>query len=668
MNQPFTAYPNISFQPGDRVWLDAGGCVQTGGSGKTWKRYVDPDGEAADRRYHGLVFIPGVTPGPVRISGLLGRALDIPVHGVDPWRLSLTLGYEDDDYSDNGYDRPDDGVNDQCRGLTSAWVNVMVQHGVNAVDHGNSTGPKAFDLVWTDTDPNGFPRNPTWSYAASGASGIVDPDSICHLRWTQKGPEQDCSSLKLGIDTPSDLKNHVLGLDVCPPGWIPIVGGTCYLDLCQSPEPINGHLNFGEVVIEGLASKREQDRPNLYADVSIVPIHVDAGIGGDDDVNLYLGPLALSSSPLAIGNRNPAVDAPTVGSIDLEFDSDETTDHYGGVSWWQQFKADANFIRGKYAVAVGLLGFDATHKFTTELHPLHALAVRIAQQTAPDGGIVDEWGYFVRNWGNEGECGQEDHPTVFPANDFSFRLPAPQPGMHPSSFNRGDWVQSGWSSQFPGWSPIVDANGVAQAVAVEFDGFASPLLHPWVAGHFFVTWSPGSCLPPKRLCRGVCFDDQTFVGNHDVHNCGGCGVECPSGGLCAAGSCACPAGQLVCNGVCLDPSSDNGNCGGCGVPCPGTCTAGRCVCPAGTTQCGGTLCADLTSDQNNCGTCGHQCPHAHACVSSACSSSCPSSLPDLCSGACVDVQSDSANCGRCGHKCASGSYCDQGTCFHGKPQ
>src|SRR5689334_14130347 len=51
---------NIRFQAGDVVTVQAGGCVQTGGSGSTWKRYVDPSGPNSDRLYHGLIYIPGV--------------------------------------------------------------------------------------------------------------------------------------------------------------------------------------------------------------------------------------------------------------------------------------------------------------------------------------------------------------------------------------------------------------------------------------------------------------------------------------------------------------------------------------------------------------------------------------------------------------------------------
>src|SRR5262245_50328066 len=60
VNRPTADYKNVQFAPGDTVTVQAGGCVQTGGSGKTWKRYVDPQGVNSDRLYHGLIYIPGM--------------------------------------------------------------------------------------------------------------------------------------------------------------------------------------------------------------------------------------------------------------------------------------------------------------------------------------------------------------------------------------------------------------------------------------------------------------------------------------------------------------------------------------------------------------------------------------------------------------------------------
>jgi hypothetical protein len=112
-----TEYPTIEFKAGDHVRIEAGGCVQTGGHGNTWKRYVDP---AADNDlYHGLISIPGVFD-QVRLQGVVNTTVTVPQDG------DLILGYEDDGYSDNGYYAHDDGTGDQCRNVGAAWVRLTI--------------------------------------------------------------------------------------------------------------------------------------------------------------------------------------------------------------------------------------------------------------------------------------------------------------------------------------------------------------------------------------------------------------------------------------------------------------------------------------------------------------------------------------------------------------
>lgn len=125
-----TDYPGVTFAPGDVVTVAAGGCVQTGGTGRTWKRYVDPSGNKSDRLYHGLIAIPGATAGLVRISSVTGP-LTVTATGT------LKLGYEDDDFGDNGYWSPDDGTDGQCDDpdgdadpaghVGKAWVRLVIQ-------------------------------------------------------------------------------------------------------------------------------------------------------------------------------------------------------------------------------------------------------------------------------------------------------------------------------------------------------------------------------------------------------------------------------------------------------------------------------------------------------------------------------------------------------------
>lgn len=118
-------YPEITFDPGDQITIAAGGCVQTGGHGRTWKRYLNPSGNNSDHLYWGTILIPGLVgdvPGahnsPLRDN--LGALLTIP---AGP-RITVSLGYEDDNYGDNGYWGHDDGTEDQCKDVENAYVSI----------------------------------------------------------------------------------------------------------------------------------------------------------------------------------------------------------------------------------------------------------------------------------------------------------------------------------------------------------------------------------------------------------------------------------------------------------------------------------------------------------------------------------------------------------------
>ena len=143
-----THYTQIVFTPGDTITISAGGGVQTGGLGKTWKLYVDPRGPNSDRLYHGLIHIPeGPNPvfptsptvkamnNMVRILEVLkkGQALRYELTNVhrfesNPEPNHLVLGYEDDDYSDNGYKGHDNGTDNQTKGVGPAWVRIAIAH------------------------------------------------------------------------------------------------------------------------------------------------------------------------------------------------------------------------------------------------------------------------------------------------------------------------------------------------------------------------------------------------------------------------------------------------------------------------------------------------------------------------------------------------------------
>jgi hypothetical protein len=130
--------PPVQFKAGDQVTVDVGGCVQTGGVGKTWKRYVKPSGPESDRLYTGMMLIPGQTdPQPFR-DLVMGQK--DPSH-PDEWSFSfivsntitdqqsyLHLGYADDHYDDNNLDmnKHDNGTEDQCKNVGPAFVIITI--------------------------------------------------------------------------------------------------------------------------------------------------------------------------------------------------------------------------------------------------------------------------------------------------------------------------------------------------------------------------------------------------------------------------------------------------------------------------------------------------------------------------------------------------------------
>ncbi|GAA1252966.1 hypothetical protein GCM10009665_49610 [Kitasatospora nipponensis] len=110
---------NFSFLPGDHVTVNAGGCVQTGGHGLTWKRYVDPASDSD--LYHGLITIPGATANLARLVDVVGRQYVVGGRGG-----SLILGYQDNGYDDNGYYAHDNGTADQCLNSVNAFVHIVI--------------------------------------------------------------------------------------------------------------------------------------------------------------------------------------------------------------------------------------------------------------------------------------------------------------------------------------------------------------------------------------------------------------------------------------------------------------------------------------------------------------------------------------------------------------
>jgi hypothetical protein len=194
VNRPDFAYRGITLEPNDEVRVQAGACVQTGGAGATWKRYVNPSGARSGpfAYYHGTVALPNGFYGngarvaadtPIQTVISRGPLLlpELPhATGQPQPTVFLSLGYRDaGDYTDNGYWGHDNGNNNQCainHDGGNAWVIVQVIHA------GHLTVPvPTAALPWdvvadpqgpTGTasyDSNGLPVDPAWGWQVNPA-------------------------------------------------------------------------------------------------------------------------------------------------------------------------------------------------------------------------------------------------------------------------------------------------------------------------------------------------------------------------------------------------------------------------------------------------------------------------------------------------------------------
>ncbi len=376
-------YPQITFQPGDGVTISAGGCVQSGGSGPTWHRYVDPSGGDADKLYHGLITIPFATGSLERIQKYQNQQVHVAAN-APPGRLQLQLGFEDDDYSDNGYSRHDDGPDNQCKGADGgpAWVILTVVHKVGG---GASGGAREWDLNITTFDDNGIPLNPDWQ-ANVANHRFPNPDT-CRWPWNDPSNLPDCVST--GQITNKD--EHY----TCE-GWYH-----------ATDHGLGGHANWTPATFTGMVtwgghSNSVVDDDDYYVDIDT------AGAAG-----------ATAGTPRG---------------VHVEFDSSETVDVITKdfkLPLWRDFQRAVDsgedshqahgFLDGKDSIVTGLLGLDFIHNpISAESHPAWAFAWH-----AHSVWFDDTWAFFVRGGGNQGYCGGNQHYISYLGNRYTFRFPWP---------------------------------------------------------------------------------------------------------------------------------------------------------------------------------------------------------------------------------------------------
>lgn len=522
-------YTPITFQSGDSIRVRAGGCVQTGGSGPTWKRYVDPTGDNAGDGvdtsgfYHGTITISlakGVGGQPVLNEPILKAVRDTqttpfvvvtpPPPVTAPVPL-LTLGYVDDNYGDNGYWGHDGDYGNPVQCLPSedggnAWVELTVTHG-NAAPPPPQQLFKAFDEVPSGaqhdaTDPNLIPADPSWGWQIPGTPTQGAPlgsyTKQCDVPIsTILGPYYEPPGVE---PAPSRCTRQVTNVNLPPdPSFFsdPWRSIKNFFGLCDAggqfsinSEPV-GHTNWGEATYtDPSITWNTWDDPN--------PPYGNPPFGGDDDYNMNIvTPLAPDqTSHAGTTSVNP-------DSIGIEFDSDETIDHYDANAWWKAFHiavkesqdaalpqlvlAGKKFLEDNVgyhnvnyheAVVTGVLGLDGTHG-GSEIHPVHVLAIRLAAPLHVDANN-DHWAFFVRNSGDEGECStlQEN----LDLRQITLRLPPPMMQAVSRATYSANTVQQN--------APDPPAFASDSSGAYLTFKLPPPDQHGYVAGDICVHWIP----------------------------------------------------------------------------------------------------------------------------------------------------------------------------------
>jgi hypothetical protein len=450
--------------------------------------------------------IPGATAGFVRFSPG-GQTLFIPKTFRPPQGvIFLTLRYEDDGYGDNGYTDHDNGNDDQClEGLNRdggpAWIEIITHHNAPPDFSG---GP--YDMFAQNYDLNGLPRNPRWapqfdpnpilpSVSGSGRA-------VCDTPW-----QTPCTSQSpIIIDLPS-------WFDVLHP----INEISCEVGGLKGPG--NGHhINWGVVTYEGGAIWGKR-----------------AFFDDDYNFNLVRDDHALQTA------QNPT-------SMHIEFDSDETVDHFN-TPWWKTFHqvvddsiraaaelnntcpANTNSplwtpeiktalqaaidrpkqlvtVNGKPAetIAIGFAGLDCAHECGSEIHPVLAMAIHVK-----DDPNDDTWAIFARNSGDEGFC---SHDSILAPElmTVSIKLPWRPDASGPPQIASQTWEKSavgGGQSIALSTFTVSPAPGLPGGFVVQV-GLGDVNNSPIVDGEIHLRWPQqpvvvglhGGSVVPVRTGRG----------------------------------------------------------------------------------------------------------------------------------------------------------------------
>jgi hypothetical protein len=225
--------------------------------------------------------------------------------------------------------------------------------------------PKPMDVVWSNdnVDDNLVPRNPGW-YQMMKNGQRPDVCALC-----------PCSVGVFNIPVTD------------PQAWKAAPNCTNQLIHTNSSLECFGHWNWFPVEYEGKVTWGGHS--NSWYD--------------DDDY--YLQVKRDDQALETLGHDD---------GLHIEFDSSETVDYWDNTNtWWDGFhhnfvdQGSGSVINGREVIVIGMLGLDENHGVPPELNPVYVMFVHLISDYLPE----DRWAFFVKNWGNEGYCG--DNQELF---------------------------------------------------------------------------------------------------------------------------------------------------------------------------------------------------------------------------------------------------------------
>jgi hypothetical protein len=463
-------YRDITFSPGDQVLVSARGCVDVARNtdDHDWRRYVDPVGSGTDRHFHGLIWIPGASvrdnsqllytaagTGPVRISSVSGSKDDpanVELLTIQPAPAgtlpTLRLGYEVD-YDRTGTNpRPvaahlqanaarmlpkalDEqapkelprGASGQCKGeplVASITINIKrpTQASLPGTQPTSSeTRPTrtllSFDPVSLRTDDNGFMLSPLWygnlgKHDTSGLEVVDDCKNFEYKHWL---------FVRYGVRSPC---TQAVSFDV-PPGFI------TECTFAPGFGQLHGHVNWIPATFEGklIWQDRSADQDQDLQLRTLSDYDRSQRFAGNHDFGKVGGILTRDSQGISDYKNALWLEFAryeTIGPTKKGGDSYLLPDLDDSEKWENFLKESKN--KQLTAIVTGLLNLDCVHECHTELHPVLAMAVRMKDETSPNTNADDEWGIFLRNSGNEGDCSTDAH--YLSRDSYTFFLPAPK--------------------------------------------------------------------------------------------------------------------------------------------------------------------------------------------------------------------------------------------------